>query len=194
MTKYMRTAALAAAVLIGCVSCGDVVRDSRSPVLVTVTNLSPAVLLSDVIKNVTSPAPCSSTTPCPTVLSDNATAQITASMKNVGVSPTSNNQITINRYHVDFTRADGRCVEGVDVPRGFDGAVTASIPANGSASVPFELVRHLSKSESPLVQLINSSNVLATIAVVTFYGTDAVGNVVSAVGQVTVNFGNFGDQ
>jgi hypothetical protein len=194
MTKYMRTAALAAAVLIGCVSCGDVVRDSRSPVLVTVTNLSPAVLLSDVIKNVTSPAPCSSTTPCPTVLSDNATAQITASMKNVGVSPTSNNQITINRYHVDFTRADGRSVEGVDVPRGFDGAVTASIPANGSASVPFELVRHLSKSESPLVQLINSSNVLATIAVVTFYGTDAVGNVVSAVGQVTVNFGNFGDQ
>ncbi len=128
------------------------------------------------------------------MLSDNATAQITASMKNVGISPTSNNQITINRYHVDFTRADGRSVEGVDVPRAFDGAVTASIPANGSASVPFELVRHLSKSESPLVQLINNSNVLATIAVVTFYGTDAVGNVVSAVGQVTVNFGNFGDQ
>jgi hypothetical protein len=23
-------------------------------------------------------------------------------MKNVGVTPTSNNQITINRYHVDF--------------------------------------------------------------------------------------------
>ena len=44
------------------------------------------------------------------------------------------------------------------------------------------------------MQLINNSNVIATIAVVTFYGTDAVGNVVSAVGQVTVNFGNFGDQ
>ena len=194
MTKYMRRAALAAAVLIGCVSCSDVVRDSRSPVLVTVTNLTPAVLLSDVIRNVTTPAPCSPTSPCPTVLSDNATAEITASMKNVGISPTSNNQITINRYHVDFRRADGRGVEGVDVPRAFDGAVTASIPANGSASVPFELVRHLSKSESPLVQLINNSNVIATIAVVTFYGTDAVGNVVSAVGQVTVNFGNFGDQ
>jgi len=194
MTKYMRRAALAAAVLIGCVSCSDVVRDSRSPVLVTVTNLTPAVLLSDVIRNVTTPAPCSPTSPCPTVLSDNATAEITASMKNVGISPTSNNQITINRYHVDFRRADGRGIEGVDVPRAFDGAVTASIPANGSASVPFELVRHLSKSESPLVQLINNSNVIATIAVVTFYGTDAVGNVVSAVGQVTVNFGNFGDQ
>jgi hypothetical protein len=194
MTKYMRTAALAAAVLIGCVSCGDVVRDSRSPVLVTVTNLAPAVLLSDVIRNVTTPAPCSPTSPCPTVLSDNATATITAAMKNVGVEPTSNNQITINRYHVDFRRADGRSIEGVDVPRAFDGAVTASIPANGSASVPFELVRHLSKSESPLVQLINNSNVIATIAVVTFYGTDAVGNVVSAVGQLTVNFGNFGDQ
>jgi hypothetical protein len=194
MTKYMRTAALAAAVLIGCVSCGDVVRSSRSPVLVTVTNLTPAVLLSDVIRNVTAPSPCSPTSPCPTVFSDNATATITAAMKDVGIAPTTNNQITINRYHVDFRRADGRSIEGVDVPRAFDGAVTASIPANGSASVPFELVRHLSKSESPLVQLINSSNVIATIAVVTFYGTDAVGNEVAAVGQVTVNFGNFGDQ
>jgi hypothetical protein len=151
-------------------------------------------VLSDVIKNVTAPAPCSPTSPCPTVFSDNATATITASMKDVSISPTTNNQITINRYHVDYRRADGRSIEGVDVPRAFDGAVTASIPANGSASVPFELVRHLSKSESPLIQLINSDNVIATIAVITFYGTDAVGNEVAAVGQVTVNFGNFGDQ
>jgi len=115
-------------------------------------------------------------------------------MKNVGVTPTSNNQITINRYHVDFRRADGRGLEGVDVPRAFDGAVTASIPANGSADIPFEIVRYLEKAQSPLVQLVNNTNEIATIAIITFYGTDAVGNVVSAVGQMTVNFANFGDQ
>ena len=194
MTKYMRTAALAAALLIGCVSCSDVVRDSRSPVLVTVTGLSPAVLHSDVVRNITAPAPCSAATPCPTPFSDSATATITAAMKNVGVTPTSNNQITINRYHVDFRRADGRGLEGVDVPRAFDGAVTASIPANGSADIPFEIVRYLEKAQSPLVQLVNNTNEIATIAIITFYGTDAVGNVVSAVGQMTVNFANFGDQ
>ena len=114
--------------------------------------------------------------------------------KNIGVSPTSNNQVTINRYHVEFRRADGRNVEGFDVPRSFDGAVTVAVPANGSASVAFELVRHLAKSESPLVQLVTNANEIATIAIITFYGTDAVGNVVSAAGQMTVNFSNFGDQ
>ncbi len=85
-------------------------------------------------------------------------------------------------------------VEGVDVPRAFDGAVTASIPANGSATFRSNWSAISTKSESPLVQLVNNSNVLATIAIITFYGTDAVGNVVSAAGQMTVNFGNFGDQ
>jgi hypothetical protein len=77
------------------------------------------------------------------------------------------------------------------VPRAFDGAVTASIPANGSADIPFEIVRYLEKAQSPLVQLVNNTNEIATIAIITFYGTDAVGNVVSAVGQMTVNFAKF---
>lgn len=193
MKTYIRAAASAALVL-GTVSCGNVVRDSKSPVLLTVATLSPTPLLSDVVVLRTSPAPCTSTAPCATIIDDTATATISASMKNTLVSPTTNNQITINRYHVEFTRSDGRNMQGVDVPYGFDGAVTVSVAANATADVPFELVRHSAKEERPLVQLVSSSNIIATIATITFYGTDAVGNVVSASGQMSVNFGNFADK
>jgi hypothetical protein len=194
MIKQIRTAAIAAGILIGCISCGDVVRDNRSPVIVNVASLSPAALLSDVVKNLTTPAPCSTTAPCPTTVNDTATAVISSSMKNISIAPTPNNQVTIHRYHVEFRRADGRNIEGVDVPQSFDGAVTATITGGGSQSVGFELVRHVAKEESPLIQLRNNANIINTIAVVTFYGTDAVGNAVSAQGQMSVNFGNFSDQ
>lgn len=206
MIKQIRTALIAAAVVAACTSCGDVVTQSHAPVLLNVASLQGAptggfganqfsgVLFSDVQVMLIAPAPCTPTSPCPTIYSDRGQAVLSSAMKNVAVSPTTNNQVTLNRYHVEFRRADGRNVEGVDVPRSFDGAVTATIPPNGSQAVVFEMVRHVAKQESPLAQLVNSDNNISTIAIVTFYGTDAVGNVVSAQGQMTVNFGNFGDQ
>ena len=206
MTKQIRSALIAAAVLVGCISCGDVVRQSHAPVLLNVATLQAAptggfganqltaVLFSDVQVMLVAPLPCSPTSPCPTIFSDRGQAVISSSMKDVNISPTTNNQVTITRYHVEFRRADGRNQEGVDVPRAFDGAVTATIPANGSQAVSFELVRHVAKEESPLAQLVSSTNFISTIAIVTFYGADAVGNEISAQGQISVNFGNFGDQ
>jgi hypothetical protein len=55
-------------------------------------------------------------------------------------------------------------------------------------------VRHAAKEESPLVQLQSSPTIITTIAEVTFYGTDRVGNDVSVTGSIQVDFGNFGDQ
>jgi hypothetical protein len=181
MIKQIRTAAIAAGILIGCISCGDVVRENRSPVIVDVATIitkNGNVLLSDVA------------TDAGGVLDDIATATIASQMKNVSISPTVNNQVTFNRYHVSFQRADGRNVEGVDVPFAFDGAVTATVPAGGSTSVTFEIVRWHAKEESPLAQLVTNRNQIATIATVTFYGADAVGNVVSASGTISVNFSN----
>jgi len=114
--------------------------------------------------------------------------------KDMLIDPTPNNQVTISRYHVTYRRADGRNTPGVDVPFGFDGAVTGTIPESGTASFAFELVRHVAKEESPLAQLATSPNVINTIAEITFYGTDLVGNAVSATGFMTIEFGNFGDQ
>jgi hypothetical protein len=157
-------------------------------------NPASAFLLSDVIVNLTAPAPCSPASPCPTVRNDPGTATIAVLMKDPSITaPSPNNSVTIGRYHVEFRRADGRNTPGVDVPFAFDGATTATIVAGGTGPVGFELVRHTSKEESPLVQLINNPNVISTIADVTFYGTDPVGNDISATGSIQVNFGNFGD-
>jgi hypothetical protein len=184
--------------------CGDVVRTGRSPSILVVSSLQgqsggtdgtpSSVLLSDVLTLLRAPAPCTPASPCPTVLNDFGQATLSLSMKDVTVTPSSNNRVTISRYTVEFSRTDGRNQPGVDVPYAFEGAVTATVPEGGQGGVSFELVRHVAKQESPLVQLVTNPNLISTIAKVTFYGQDLVGNAVSASGVMTVNFGNFADQ
>ena len=194
------------AVIAATVSCGDVVRQGRSSVFLVLDLLqaqkggatvgTPTTnLISDVITNVRTPAPCTAIAPCPTIFNDLGLATFTLSLKNITSpsGPTSNNEITINRYHVSYRRADGRNTQGVDVPYAFDGAATGTVPASGSLELGFELVRHVAKQESPLVQLVNSPTIISTIADITFYGRDRVGNDVSVTGSILVDFGNFGD-
>jgi len=90
-------------------------------------------------------------------------------------------------------RADGRNTPGVDVPWPFDTSATGTVPANGTVAVPFELVRHVAKEESPLIQLVSDASVINTIAHVTIYGQDQAGNVISVTASMGVEFGNFGD-
>jgi len=190
------------------VSCGDVVRQGSSPVFLVVDLLqgergavqpgTPSIpLISDVITNVTSPAPCTTDNPCPTIFGDNGLVTLRAPLKDVGstasLSPTSNNEVTISRVHIKYVRADGRATQGVDVPYEFDTGATGTIPAGGTLSLAFELVRNVAKQESPLVQLKQCSNILSVIAQVTFYGVDRVGNSIQATGQISIEFGNFGD-
>lgn len=198
------------AALIGAtVSCGDVVRQGSSPVFLVIDELagqrgattlgSPSnPLISDVITNITSPAPCSATSPCPTIFGDSGTVKLRTPLKDTGatvaLAPTSNNEVTINRVHVQYTRADGRNTEGVDVPFGFDSAVTGTIPPGGTLQLGFELVRNVAKQESPLAQLRTSNNFISAIATVTFYGVDRVGNNIQTTGTIQIEFGNFGDQ
>jgi hypothetical protein len=179
-------------------SCGDVVRSSRSPVMLVVNSIAGGATAtnpfnSDVLTNVRSPAPCSDVAPCPTIRNDPGTASVSVVTKNITVSPSTNNLVMVTRAHVEYRRADGRNTPGTDVPFPFDTAVGASIPAGGSASVPFELVRHDAKLESPLVQLNYNLEVINMIAVVTFYGQDLVGNELSASGNISIAFANHGD-
>jgi hypothetical protein len=197
---------LVLAALVGAsVSCGNVVRSGRSPVYLvvdSVTGTSGATkdtgipLYSDVITNVTSPPPCSQTSPCATVFADTATASMRAELKDITstTGPSPYNDVTINRVHINYTRADGRSTPGVDVPYAWDAAATGTIRGGGSGSIVFEIVRHAAKEESPLVQLINSATIINTIAELTFYGRDQAGNEVTASATLQVNFGNFGDK
>jgi hypothetical protein len=203
-TRLIGLAALVAA----SVSCGDVARQGSSPVYLVIDTLQgirgaaqvgtpSATLSSDVVTNITQPAPCTPIAPCPTIFADSGQVQLRAPLKDPGataaLSPTTNNEVTINRVRVEFIRADGRNTPGVDVPYAFDNAVTGTVPAGGTMIIGFELVRQVAKQESPLAQLRGSSNIISTIAKITFYGVDRVGNAIQTTGQMSVDFGNFGD-
>jgi hypothetical protein len=199
-----------AAVVAANASCGSVVRDGSSPVYLVMDSLlgirgggnsttGATNLVSDVITNVTTPLPCAPESPCPTIFGDNGSVTLRAPLKDIGagsttLAPTSNNEVTITQYHVEYIRADGRNVQGVDVPYAFDGGVTGTIPAGGTLTLGFTLVRNVAKQESPLAQLRTSPNIINAIARVTFYGQDRVGNKIQATGQIDIEFGNFGDQ
>jgi len=204
MGRAMRSFGLLAVVAAAAAgaSCGDAIRQGRSPGILVVNGMQAATgdkpttftsnLISDVVNMVRTPAPCSDTNPCSVVYNDLGQATLSLVMKDIAVAPTSNNNVTVTRYRVVYTRADGRNTPGVDVPFAIDGAATALIPADGSTViVGFDLVRNTAKEEAPLVQLINGSNILSVIATVTFYGKDIVGNDVSASGQIQITFANF---
>jgi hypothetical protein len=153
-------------------------------------------LYSDVITNVRTLVNGQSVF-VPTVFSDVGQARVSVALKNQSTptGPSSVNTITINRYHVEFRRADGRNTPGVDVPYAFDGATTVSIAPESFATVPFEVVRHQAKEESPLRNMVGNggAQIISTIAEITFYGRDQAGNEVTASGLLSVNFGDFGD-
>jgi hypothetical protein len=107
-------------------------------------------------------------------------------------SPTPNNSITLSQYHVQYVRADGHNVEGVDVPYAFDGGMTVTV-SSSDTSAGFMLVRSQAKQEAPLAALQTNPLVLSTIARVTFYGHDQTGREVSVMGTIDVSFANFGD-
>jgi hypothetical protein len=103
------------------------------------------------------------------------------------------NAITLTQYRVSCRRADGRNTPGVDVPYGFDGAITVTIADTGEAM--FEIVRHQMKAEPPLKNLARNggSRLISTIADVSFFGRDQAGNAVQVTGSISVNFGDFAD-
>ena len=205
MNRILAGAAMAI-VAAAATSCGDVVRSGRAPVFLVIDSLGGArgpsttivaTVASDVITNVTSPAPCTVDRPCPTIFGDIGEASLRIVPKDIGptggATPSTNNEVTITRVHVAYRRADGRNVEGRDVPYAFDGAATGTVPSGGSLKLGFVLVRNTAKSESPLVQLQSNGIIITTICDITFYGQDRVGNDISVTGSIQVDFGNFGD-
>jgi hypothetical protein len=179
-------------------SCGEMSRQGTASSYLIVRSLEAApgaeptefggTLLSDVITVVDGSA---------TIFNDVGRVTFSLGLKDAGTAdsptePTSNNYITVTRYRVNFIRADGRNTPGVDVPYGFDGAVTVTVAA-GESSAGFTIVRNIAKLEAPLAALAASPVIISTIAEVTFYGTDQTGREVSAVARISIDFANFGD-
>jgi hypothetical protein len=131
------------------------------------------------------------------VFNDLGRVQLLLGLKDPGLpgsvaAPSQANWITVERYHVQFIRSDGRNTEGVDVPYAFDSAVTATVQSD--TTIAFTLVRHQAKQEAPLSALAINGLIVSTIAEVTFYGHDQTGRAVSVVGSIGVSFANFADK
>ena len=179
------------------VSCGSMTREGTSSSYLVISALQAASgadaeefggdLESDVVTVVDGR---------PSIFADPGRVTFVLALKDPGppgspITPSPANAITIDRYRVRFIRSDGRNVEGVDVPYGFDGAFTATVFEETAAS--FTLVRAQSKGEAPLQALSSSPVVLSTIAEVTFYGHDQTGRQVITTGRIGVHFANWGD-
>jgi hypothetical protein len=180
-------------------SCGQLQREGQgsSYLLVAAMDAAPGsdpstfsgTLASDVITVVNDAA---------TVFNDVGRVRMVLAMKDPGTAdsptrPTTANYITLTQYHVRFIRSDGRDVQGVDVPYGFDGGMTMTV-GESEVSGSFTLVRNIAKDEAPLRALAVNGLIISTIAEVTFYGHDQTGREVSAMANISVDFGNFADR
>jgi hypothetical protein len=204
-TRFFAAALLSVVALAGA-SCGDVARSGRAPVQLVIDVLEGAsgatpdeystTTLSDV-QTLVEQQINGQTVRVPTIFNDLGRATFRMTFKNPAVvtGPSTLHEITLTRYRVSFSRSDGRNTPGVDVPYGFDGAFTSTIPAGGTATVSFDLVRHQLKVEPPLRNLVNGGGprFISTIAEITFWGRDQTGNEVMAVGMLNVNFGDWAD-
>jgi hypothetical protein len=184
------------AILLGSASCGDLVRQGKSPAFLVIDALTGAsgaapgnfggTLQSDVLTK-------------GSYFEDLGHVSFRILIKDPGSpgaesTPSALNAITVNRYHVSYRRSDGRNVQGVDVPYAFDGAITATV-STSPAEVNFTIVRIQSKIEPPLLALAKQGGSLAilTIADVTFYGHDQAGNDVAQTGSISINFADWAD-
>jgi hypothetical protein len=176
-------------------ACGDLVTQDRSSVILVIDALEAAsgaeespeftgTLQSDVVTVVDDNT---------TVFSDSGRVTMRVIAKDIAQALTGTNAVTINRYQVAFRRSDGRTTAGVDVPFPFSSAVTFTVAPGETVSASFELIRHVSKFEAPLLGLRNSFAIMSTIADVTFFGRDQAGREVSASGSIGIQFGNFAD-
>lgn len=169
-------------------ACGDVVRDGRSPMF----------LVIDLLQGPTGTVAQSDVRTQGRIDADLGRVTLRVEPKNVAptpsaLEPSTNNEVTISRYRVSYRRSDGRRTQGVDVPYTFDGAVTGTVRPGLPLELGFVLVRNVAKAEAPLAQLAANAVVLTTIADVTFYGRDRVGNDINVTGSIQVDFGNFAD-
>jgi hypothetical protein len=188
--------------MVGC--GGELLRTGRAPVYLTIRSLEAsangggsrsAFLLSDV-QTMVEQTVNGVTRQVAMVFNDNAIVTIAVDAKNPTVETSALNAVTLTRYRVNFRRTDGRNTPGVDVPLGFDGALSLTIPAGSTGEVAFEIVRHQAKLEPPLASMAGFGGLgfLSAIADVTIYGRDQNGNEVQVSGRMDIHFGDFGDE
>jgi hypothetical protein len=132
------------------------------------------------------------------IVNDNATATLSVVLLDPLVGAGTHYQdVTVDQIDIEYSRSDmPDAVQGKDIPYNFSQKVYARIPVAGSIDLPFIIVRHAAKFESPLVELVNmgQEKILKLEVRVTFHAVDGAGHrVKEAVGAVSVWCANFAD-
>lgn len=133
------------------------------------------------------------------VFNDLATVTVAARSKNPRFNETQYTRaFRITRYEIRYYRADGRNVEGVDVPYRIAGNLTTAVDiGEQNAEISIEFVRVQAKLEPPLRTLAGGGGAIAIscFAEVTLYATQiASGDVAMATGTLQINFADWADQ
>jgi len=202
-------ALLLAASAVVTTACGEVARTGRSPAYLQLVRLDAAsgaepdqfggTLLSDVV-TVVEVKRGEESFFVDSFFNDLGRAELRVGLKDPGpvaapTTPSPLNAVTLTRYRVVYKRSDGRNTQGVDVPYAFDGGMTITVPATGTAVSSFDIVKHTAKLEAPLLALrgFGGAQMINTLADLTFYGIDQAGNDVTVSGTISITFGNFAD-
>jgi hypothetical protein len=132
------------------------------------------------------------------IFNDNGVAEITALPLDPYLRVTTQYMnVMVDQIDVEFRRADGRNVEGVDVPYRFTQPMNMLVLISKTVEIPFVLIRHVAKMEPPLLALREVPSrefILQLIAVVTIHGKDLGGHRVAPVtGYISVWCANFAD-
>lgn len=111
-----------------------------------------------------------------------------------GFDPSHMNDIVLTQFRVDYVRANGRNVPGLDVPYGIDGTLNLLVAANGTSDGSITVVRHEAKKEPPLLGLLTDGveGTITANAAIRLWGHDIAGRTVSTTGYLEIHFADFG--
>ncbi len=171
-------------------ACNDSIDDVASPVWISVSSIEPA----------SSPFGDVYDSELGSFMPDTVKVSITANYSNQTTPPTGTAYTTvqITSYRVTFARTDN----GVDVPAGFQEALTVSVEAGGgSVTVDgLTIVRAGQKLQPPLYYLTPFSygfepgtgyTTISCNCIIDFYGHTLAGEPVSASAGIGINFADY---
>jgi len=134
-----------------------------------------------------------------TIVNDNATATLRADTLDPFLEETTHYQNAIvDQIDISYSRTDGLSEPGRDIPYSYSQKVHSLITPGETITLPFVVVPHNAKAESPLVELVNYPNqehVLKMEASITFHSIDTGGYRLAPVtGSISIWFANFADE